>query len=63
VGDTYSFAFSNSIPDITGVKFEKKDDNTYISIGTGVTGINITANSLKMLVVKGDETWTANCTR
>ncbi len=63
VGSSYSFYFNNDIPDLTGIKFEKKDDNTYVSIGTGLTGITISASKLNMLVVKGTETWTANCTR
>jgi hypothetical protein len=63
VGDTYNFFFGNNIPDITGVKFAKSGDNTYISVGSGVTGITIDAHSLKMLVSTGGATWTANCTR
>ncbi len=63
VGSTYNFIFSDGIPDLTGVKFEKKDDNTYISVGSGLTGITISANSLNMLVVKDGATWTANCSR
>jgi len=63
VGDACSLAFSDSIPEITGVKFEKSNDSTYVSDGSGVTGITISANTLKMSVVKGDETWTADCAR
>lgn len=63
VGSSYSFKFGSGIPDINNVKFEKKDANTYVSIGTGVTGITINASSLKMLVSNGDEIWTADCTR
>lgn len=63
VGDSYSFHFDNSIPDLTGVKFERKDDHTYISIGSGLTGITISKSSLTMLVVKDGATWTANCSR
>lgn len=63
VGDTYSFAFSEGIPDLVGVKFEKKDDNTHVSIGDGLTGITITDNKLKIMVVKDGKTWTANATR
>ena len=62
-GDTYKFIFGSKIPDISGVKFEKSGDNTYVSVGSGLTGITITASKLKMLVIKGDETWTADCTR
>src|SRR5690606_6639914 len=63
VGSSYSFKFGSGIPDINNVKFEKKDDNTYVSIGSGVTGITITASSLKMLVSNDDGIWTADCTR
>ncbi|MBO9673434.1 MAG: hypothetical protein J7577_08315 [Sphingobacteriaceae bacterium] len=63
IGETYSFYFGNGIPDITGVRFEKSGDNTYVSIGSGVTGITIDASTLKMLVSKDGQTWTANCTR
>lgn len=63
VGDTYNFYFGSNIPDITGVKFEKSGDNTYVSVGSGLTGITIDAGTLKMLVVKDGATWTADCTR
>jgi len=63
VDDSYSFDFGSDIPNITGVKFQKKDDNTYVSIGEGVTGITVTASSLKMLVSNDNGTWTADCSR
>lgn len=63
VGESYNFAFGSSIPDITGVRFERSGDNTYISIGDGLTGITISASSLKMLVTNDDGTWTADCSR
>ncbi|WP_293313708.1 hypothetical protein [Pedobacter sp. UBA5917] len=63
VGETYNFYFGNNIPDITGVKFEKTGDNSYVSVGSGLTGISIDASNLKILVVKDGQTWTANCTR
>jgi len=63
VNDTYSFDFGSNIPNITGVKFQKKDDNTYISVGDGITGITVTASTLKMLVSNSNGTWTADCTR
>src|SRR5690606_3794716 len=63
VGDSYSFDFGSGIPNITGVKFQEKGDNSYISIGDGVTGITVDANSLTMLVTNNEGTWTANCTR
>lgn len=63
VDDTYSFFFGSGIPDVKGVKFEKQDDNTYVSIGDGLTGIKINASSLVMLVSNDGATWTANCDR
>lgn len=63
VGSSYTFDFGTGIPNITGVKFEESGENTYISIGEGLTGITITANSLDMLVSNGDGTWTADCSR
>lgn len=63
VDDSYSFDFGSGIPNITGVKFQKQDENTYISVGDGVTGITVTAHTLKMLVSKDGATWTADCTR
>ena len=63
VGDSYSFLFGSGIPDLTGVRFEKGDGNTYVSIGDGLTGITITASSLDMLVTNDEGTWTADCRR
>lgn len=61
-GDTYSFIFGSGIPDLTGVRFERRE-NTHVSIGDGLTGITITASSLDMLVINDRGTWTADCTR
>lgn len=63
VGSTYTFAFGSGIPNITGVEFERKDDNTYVSIGDGLTGITISASTLNMLVTNDEGTWTADCER
>jgi hypothetical protein len=63
VGDSYSFLFGSGIPDITGVKFQQDDDNTYIGIGEGFSGIRITASSLNILVTNDRGTWTADCSR
>lgn len=64
-GDTYNFAFSNGIPDINSVQFEKKGDNVYFNVGgqDGVNYIRIDASTLKMLYLKDGQTWTADCTR
>ncbi len=63
VGNSYSFDFGSGIPNITDVRFEKKDDNTYISIGSGLTGITVTASTLKIFVTNSKGTWTADCSR
>lgn len=63
VGSTYSFDFGSGIPNITGVKFEESDDGSYVSVGSGLTGITISANSLNMLVINDNGTWTADCKR
>lgn len=62
-GNSYNFKFGSGIPDINNVKFKDNGDNTYVSIGDGVTGITIDASTLKMLVSNDEGTWTANCTR
>jgi len=61
----YSFKFSNGIPDINNVEFEKKGDNVLVNIGgeEGVNYIRIDAHNLKMLFIKDGDTWTADCNR
>jgi len=63
VGNSYSFFFGSGIPDITNVRFEEGDDNVYVSIGDGLTGIRITASSLNIGVTNDEGTWTADCSR
>lgn len=64
LGNSYSFFFNNGIPDLINIKFAKKDDNTFVSIGSdGLKGIKIDKSTLHILYVKGKETWTADCTR
>lgn len=63
VGATYTFDFGSGIPNLTGVKFQEKDDGTYISIGEGLTGITISADKLDILVINDEGTWRADCTR
>ncbi len=60
----YNFRFSNSIPDLNGVEFEKQGDNTLVSVGSSATSyIRIDNNELKILYAKDGKIWTANCTR
>ena len=63
-GTKYNFAFSNSIPNLNGIEFEKKGDNSLVMIGSTATSyIRIDNNELKILYIKDGKTWTANCTR
>lgn len=63
-GTKYNFAFSNSIPDLNGIEFEKQGDNTLVMIGSTATSyIRIDNDELKILYNKDGKTWTANCTR
>lgn len=63
-GTKYNFAFSNGIPDLNGVEFQKQGDNVLVSIGSTATSyIRIDNNTLKILYSKDGNTWTANCTR
>lgn len=63
-GTKYNFKFSNSIPDLNGVEFEKQGDNTLVSVGSSATSyIRIDNNDLKILYAKDGKIWTANCTR
>ncbi len=63
-GTKYNFAFSNGIPDLIGVEFQKSGDNLLVSVGSSATSyIRIDNNTLKILYVKDGKTWTANCTR
>lgn len=63
VGNKYNFAFSNGIPDITGIEFSE-DGNTYINIGSSETSyIRISASSLNIFYLKDSKRWTADCSR
>lgn len=64
VGTRYDFRFSDGIPDLTGVEFEKKDDNTMVSIGSSGTGL-ITINKDKLVIgfARNGRSWTADCGR
>lgn len=64
IGDTYNFAFSNSIPNINGIKFEEGDDEYYINIGgSGTSYIKINKDKLIILYLSDGQTWTADCDR
>lgn len=60
---TYSFKFSNGIPDINNVEFKQSGDNTWVSVGDLAGLINVNANRLIIGVTKDGNNWTADCTR
>lgn len=64
VGNNYNFVFSDNIPDITGVEFEKKGDNSVINIGSSDTHyISIDNSKLVIAYAKDGKVWTANANR
>lgn len=63
-GTKYNFAFSNRIPDLNGIEFEKKGDNILVSVGADeMSYIRIDSNKLTILYTRDGKTWTANATR
>ena len=63
-GTKYNFAFSNNIPNLNDVQFEKKGDHTLVSVGSSeVSYIRIDNNDLRILFLKDGKTWTATCSR
>ena len=64
VGKDYNFIFSDKIPNLTGVKFEKEGENTVINIGSDEAHlIKIDASTLFIAYAKDGEIWSANCSR
>ncbi len=64
IGDKYNFDFNNSIPSITGIEFEKENENTWINIGGSENAyIRIDQDDLRILYNNGSRTWTANAQR
>lgn len=64
VGTKYNFRFSDGIPDLTGVEFQQKDDNTLVSVGSDGTGL-ITINKDKLVIgfSRNSRNWSADCSR
>ncbi|WP_343704508.1 hypothetical protein [Chitinophaga sp.] len=60
----YDFRFSDGIPDLTGVQFERKDDNTLVSVGSAGTGL-ITINKDRLVIgfTRDGRSWSADCGR
>lgn len=63
-GTKYNFKFSNNIPDLNGLEFQKQGDNSLVMVGSdAIVYVRIDNNELKMYYTKDGKTWTANCTR
>lgn len=63
-GTKYNFRFSNGIPDLNGLEFEKQGDNTLVMVNSNaLVYVRIDNNELKMLYTADGKTWRANCTR
>ena len=63
-GTKYNFRFSDGIPDLNGVEFNKEGDHTLVMIGSNATSyIRIDNSTLKILYSVNGKNWTANCTR
>ncbi|CAD7804183.1 hypothetical protein CHRY9390_01187 [Chryseobacterium aquaeductus] len=63
-GTKYNFRFSNGIPDLNGLEFEKQGDNSLVMVGsTALVYVRIDNNELKMFYTADGKTWTANAAR
>ena len=63
-GTKYNFKFSNNIPDLNGLEFQKQGDNSLVMVGSdALVYVRIDNNELKMYYTKDGKTLTANCTR
>lgn len=63
-GTKYNFRFSNGIPDLNGLEFQKIGDNSLVMVGSNQTVyVRIDNNDLKMFYTADGKTWTANCKR
>lgn len=63
VGNNYNFAFSDGIPNINGVTFEKGADYV-VSVGSDATKyIKVTASKLTIGYAADGKAWTADCSR
>ncbi len=64
LGNTYYFSFSNDIPDLNGVEFEKKGDNVLVNVDAKEGAlIRIDAGKLTIAFTKDNKIWTADCQR
>lgn len=64
VGDNYNFNFSNGIPSINGVEFERNGETLVNVNSSSIQYIRVTANTLQILYTENEnDVWTANCER
>lgn len=64
VGKNYNFLFSDKIPNLTGVTFEKEGENVVINVGSDEAHlIRIDQSKLVIAYTKDGKVWTANCDR
>lgn len=63
VGNNYTFNFSDGIPTLGDISMEKGDNNTLVFEDGEIGTIRITASSLNIAYARGDEIWTADCSR
>ena len=63
-GTKYNFKFSNGIPDLNGLEFEKQGDNSLVMVGSNaLVYVRIDNNELKMFYTADGKTWKANAAR
>lgn len=63
-GNNYNFVFSNGIPEITGVEFERDGEMIVNVNSSDIQYIRVTASTLQILYTENeDDVWTANCSR
>ena len=62
-GDTYSFNFSDNIPNIRNVNMKKGESSTLIFQDGSIGTISISAHKLNLTFAKEGQTWVADCTR
>ena len=63
-GTKYNFRFSNGIPDLNGLEFQKQGDNTLVMVNSNaLVYVRIDNNELRMIYTADGRTWRANCTR
>lgn len=64
LGNSYTFYFNNDIPDLKGVEFEKKGDNTLVNVNSSEGAlIRIDVGKLNIAFTKENKIWTADCQR